>query len=233
MKKKNNKSKLLLIGWDAADWKIINPLLEQGLLPNLERMINEGVMGNLATLEPAYSPMLWTSIATGKRPYQHGVLGFTEVTPDGKSVQPVLSSSRKVRAIWDILSEKGYKTHVVGWWPSHPAEAMNGVSISNFYQKDVGAIDEPWPMPEGSVYPPSMKEHFASLRVHFQELTGQHILPFIPEAEKDSPILAMAMVLFSLSQVICAFLEPVSSTFCNNSNNCLLSYSLANSFSSV
>ena len=55
MKTKKNK-KLLLLGWDAADWKIINPLLDAGLLPNLEQMIQQGVIGNLATLDPPYSP---------------------------------------------------------------------------------------------------------------------------------------------------------------------------------
>ncbi len=64
--------KVLLIGWDAADWKVITPLLDAGKMPNLERLINEGVMGNLSTLYPSLSPTLWTSIATGKRPFNHG-----------------------------------------------------------------------------------------------------------------------------------------------------------------
>ena len=58
--------KVLLIGWDAADWKVIHPLLDAGYLPTLERLVNEGIIGNLATLDPPMSPMLWTSIATGQ-----------------------------------------------------------------------------------------------------------------------------------------------------------------------
>jgi len=50
--------KVLLIGWDAADWKVINPLVDQGLIPALDNLINHGVMGNLATLRPILSPML-------------------------------------------------------------------------------------------------------------------------------------------------------------------------------
>ena len=69
--------KVLLIGWDAADWKTITPLLDAGKMPNLQRLVNEGIMGNLATLYPSLSPTLWTSIATGKRPFRHGILGFT------------------------------------------------------------------------------------------------------------------------------------------------------------
>ena len=74
--------KLLLIGWDAADWQIIQPLLEQGLMPNLQRVINSGVRGDIATIKPILSPMLWNSIATGKRPDKHGILSFMEPDPD-------------------------------------------------------------------------------------------------------------------------------------------------------
>jgi predicted AlkP superfamily phosphohydrolase/phosphomutase len=43
------KQKVLLIGWDAADWNAINPLMDKGLMPALESLVNEGAMGNLAT----------------------------------------------------------------------------------------------------------------------------------------------------------------------------------------
>ena len=98
--------KVLLIGWDAADWQHINPLLEQGLLPGLESLINRGVMGNLATLHPVLSPMLWNSIATGKTADKHGVLGFTQPVPSGKGVRPFPSTSRKVKALWNICHQK-------------------------------------------------------------------------------------------------------------------------------
>jgi predicted AlkP superfamily phosphohydrolase/phosphomutase len=44
-----DRRKVLLIGWDAADWKHITPPLEQGLMPTLDEFINRGVIGNLAT----------------------------------------------------------------------------------------------------------------------------------------------------------------------------------------
>jgi predicted AlkP superfamily phosphohydrolase/phosphomutase len=90
-------------------------------MPNMARFIDEGVIGNLATLYPELSPMLWTSIATGKRPFKHGILGFTEPSPDGEGLRPITNISRKTKAIWNILSQSGKKCNVVSWWPSHPA----------------------------------------------------------------------------------------------------------------
>jgi len=196
----SKKRKILLIGWDAADWKIINPMIEAGEMPALEGLINEGVMGNLATLEPSFSPMLWTSIATGKRAHKHGVLGFIEPDSSGLKIRPVSVVSRKVKAIWNILMQEGMKVHNVGWWPSHPAEPLNGISVSNAYQKAQKPLGQAWRLSKGTVHPQKMSRHFARLRVHPGELTPAHILPFVPDAakvdqEKDKRLVSVAKIL--------------------------------------
>jgi predicted AlkP superfamily phosphohydrolase/phosphomutase/tetratricopeptide (TPR) repeat protein len=176
--------KLLLVGWDGADWSVINPLLDEGKMPNLAGMIEAGVMGDISTLYPALSPMIWTSIATGKRPYKHGIHGFTEPAPNGAGVQPVSNLSRKTRAVWNMLQLEGLKSNVVGWWPSHPAEPISGVMVSNHYQRASGPLDKPWPMRPGTVHPPRLVEPLANLRLHPMELTDEHVGPFVPEFGK-------------------------------------------------
>ncbi|MBA3647667.1 MAG: alkaline phosphatase family protein [Chitinophagales bacterium] len=192
--------KVLLVGWDAADWKVINPLMDNGIMPTLNQFVNDGVIGNLATLDPPLSPILWTSIATGKLADKHGILGFVE--PDSKKmeVRPSLSTSRKVKAIWNILSQEGFKSNVVGWWPSHPAEPINGVMVSNFYQKAVSVYHKPWPMAAGTVHPKDMEEVMREMRVHPAELTLSHMAPFFPnykdiDQEKDGRMAAGAKIL--------------------------------------
>jgi predicted AlkP superfamily phosphohydrolase/phosphomutase/tetratricopeptide (TPR) repeat protein len=202
--------KVLLIGWDAADWKIINPLLDQGLMPTLEDLVNHGVIGNLATLQPVLSPMLWNSIATGMRPDKHGIHGFAEPDPQSGGVRPVTSTSRKVKAIWNILTQRGYRTHVLGWFAGHPAEPINGISVSDLYPYATGPLEpaaqEPasqekaWPMPPGAVHPESLRETFAQLRMHPAEVTEAAILPIIPRAaeidqEKDKRLESFAKIL--------------------------------------
>src|SRR5215471_4301144 len=192
--------KLLLVGWDAADWQMISPLLDAGKMPALARLVERGVMGNIATLHPCLSPILWTSIATGKLADKHGILGFVE--PDSKKmeVRPSLSTSRKTKAIWNILTQQGLKTNVVGWWPSHPAEPINGVMVSNFYQKAVSSYHKPWPMASGTVFPKDMEEVMMEMRVHPAELTVSHMEPLFPnykkvDQEKDGRLAAGAKIL--------------------------------------
>ena len=85
------RKRLLVVGWDSADWKIIHPLVQQGTMPMMAKILQDGVHGNLTTLEPSLSPMLWTTIATGRHAAEHGVHGFTEVRD--KQVVPVSAAT--------------------------------------------------------------------------------------------------------------------------------------------
>ena len=178
------KNKVLLIGWDAADWKIIGPLLAKGQMPALKKMIDNGVYGNMSTMNPPYSPMLWSSVATGKTPDKHGVLGFIELMPDLKGVRPVTTNSRKSRALWNIFHNQGYKSNLVGWWPSFPAEPINGVVISDKFQKVNPDPSKQSPIEKGTIHPESIKDEYKELRMFPWEITKEHILPFIPNAAR-------------------------------------------------
>jgi len=176
------RNRLLLIGWDAADWNIIWPLIAQGKMPALEKLIKKGVYGNMSTMSPPYSPMLWTSVATGKTPDKHGILGFIEVTPDAKTVRPVTTTSRKTRALWNIFHNKGMKSNLVGWWPSFPAEPINGVIVSDRFQKTHKDPNKQTPMSEFAIHPWDQKDDFKDLRMFSFEITEAHLYPFVPRA---------------------------------------------------
>jgi len=154
-------------------------------MPALARLIEGGVRGNLATLQPVLSPMLWTSIATGKRADRHGIRGFTEPLADGSGIGPVRSTSRKCKAIWNIFTQSELKSNVVGWFATHPAEPINGVMLSDNYLRG--------PASPGTVYPPELAAEAADWFVPPASLAAEDILPFIPRlreidlAQDDRP----------------------------------------------
>lgn len=194
----DSKKKLLIIGWDAADWKVIHPLVDAGLMPTLAKFIEDGCIGNLATLRPCLSPMLWTSIATGKTADKHGVLGFVEPLADASGVRLVGSTTRNTKAFWNIASQAGLKTHVVGWYASHPAEPINGVCVSDQFLDPGFNVKNP--IADGAIHPPAMRDRFAPYRVDPRELGAADMLPFIPKlseidhARDDRPVkLAQAL----------------------------------------
>jgi predicted AlkP superfamily phosphohydrolase/phosphomutase/tetratricopeptide (TPR) repeat protein len=192
-------NKVLLIGWDAADWKLIDPLIERGEMPNLSLFLEQGVMGDITTLQPILSPMLWNSIATGKRADKHGILDFTEVSPNG-DVRPVTSTSRKVKALWNILNQSGLRSHVVGWFGGHPAEPINGASVSDTFPHATAAPGDPWPLMPGTIHPQRLTSELGSLRVRPDEITGETLQMFGPRAadvdqDKDRRLAIVAKLL--------------------------------------
>ena len=180
----SQQRKVLLIGWDAADWEHITPLLEEGLMPTLDSLINRGVMGNLATLQPILSPMLWNSVATGKLADKHGIHGFIEPDPLDGGARPYTSTSRKCKALWNILSQSGLSSNIIGWWASHPAEPIKGNVVTNAFGGVRFDPEKGWSIPKGTVHPAEKGAELARFKVFPNELTEAHILPFIPGAAK-------------------------------------------------
>ncbi len=147
----------------------------------LRRLIERGVCGNLRTLDPMLSPMLWMSIATGKRAYDHGVLGFTEVEPLSGRVQPVTAASRRCRAVWDILAAQGLKCHVLGWFASHGGQIPGGGMVSNAFTAPTAGPGQPWPpAPSGTIWPEQNADALNALRVSPEDLDGDTVGLFIP-----------------------------------------------------
>jgi tetratricopeptide (TPR) repeat protein len=173
--------RVLLIGWDGADWQTINPLLEEGSMPTLQGLLERGVSGRIATLYPIISPILWNSIATGKRADKHGIVGFIEPDPKGDGVRPVSSTSRKAKAIWNILSQSGLRSCVVGWYASHPAEPINGCVLTDRFQTVITLSGKEMALDPHTVHPSDLFEVAASLRVDPRSLTPKQLLPFFPE----------------------------------------------------
>ena len=182
--------KVLVIGWDAADWRVIRPLLSAGRMPHLAGLMARGVSGNMATLYPVLSPTLWTSIATGKRPPKHGVLGFSEPTHDGMAVRPCSVLSRTTKALWNILAQSGRRSIVVGWWPSYPAEPIPGAMVSNHFQKVPDDPESPLPpLAPGIVSPRHLAEEISDLRLKPAEIPLDVLRMFVPgcdDVDQDS-----------------------------------------------
>jgi predicted AlkP superfamily phosphohydrolase/phosphomutase len=146
---------LVVIGMDGGEWRVIRKLWDEGKLPNLRRIADRGVA---ATLRTAYnsSPVIWTTIATGVRPKEHGITDFVVPTPQGDV--PISSDVRKVPALWNMLSKVGRRVAVLGYWGSWPAEEVNGVIVT-----DRALLDLPRRVSPGS-YLPRFEQAIAEAR---------------------------------------------------------------------
>jgi hypothetical protein len=117
--------KILFLALDGLEWDVIDPLIEKGDLPNLKRLMDQGTYCNLTSVEPSRSPLIWTTIATGDTPEEHGVLDFIM---DGR---PVTSDLRRTKALWNILTDFERTVGMIGYYVTWPVEEVKGYMISD------------------------------------------------------------------------------------------------------
>jgi hypothetical protein len=120
---------VLVVGMDGLEWSVMDPLLRQGRLPAFAALIERGVAGSIRTTQPTFSPVLWTTMATGVGPLDHGIHNFFEASLKGQIVNPrnplpYSSNCRKVPALWNLAGEEGMDSLSVAWWVSWPAEEV-------------------------------------------------------------------------------------------------------------
>ncbi len=118
--------KFLILGLDGASWRILSPLMDTGLAPNFKALMEEGSHGKLISEEPTYSPVIWTTIATGKGPEEHGVTFYVAKN------QPITSDTVQLKRFWNIFSEYSSLTSlIVGWYLTWPVEKIHGGIVSD------------------------------------------------------------------------------------------------------
>jgi predicted AlkP superfamily phosphohydrolase/phosphomutase len=120
-----HERRVLVIGIDGLEWDVLAPLLAEGRCPNLRALAERGSFGRLETIRPTFSPVIWTTIATGRPMQDHGIRGF--VDEEGR---PYTSTQRAVPALWNVASERGVGVGVFGWWVTWPVEELRGVMVS-------------------------------------------------------------------------------------------------------
>jgi len=138
-----DRSSLLVVGLEGATLEAVLPLAEQGHLPFLSRMLQEGAHGRLASFPPNNETALWTTLASGKYPYHHRALGQRAYAADhlmpgarlrllplgvgfrfwgllgasgtgSENADDLPAGSESLR-LWEILPKMGLPAGVVGW----------------------------------------------------------------------------------------------------------------------
>jgi predicted AlkP superfamily phosphohydrolase/phosphomutase len=119
-------SRVILIAWDGADWRILDPLLEQGALPNLQALLDRGQREVLRSTVPTHSWSAWPSFLTGVDPDDHGVYDILETKPGTHRQYPVTFKSIKARTFLDDLTAAGKNQLLLDVPLTFPAPDING-----------------------------------------------------------------------------------------------------------
>ena len=122
--------KTLIIGIDGADFAVMEPWLRRGRLPNIARLIHDGVSAPLLSTWPHNTVPAWPAMVTGTSPGELGLFDFHR--PRGYAKRIVSSREIPCPTLWNILSKIGMKVVVVGVPMTYPPTPVNGALVAGF-----------------------------------------------------------------------------------------------------
>ena len=124
--------KLICIGLDGATFRVIKPLCDEGKLPTLGHLLENGVHGVLESTFPPVTGPAWSAMATGKNPGKTAI--FDSIIRKSKdSFETRMMNSfdiRRVRPYWDYLSSAGFRVGVINYPFLYPPYEINGIIVS-------------------------------------------------------------------------------------------------------
>jgi predicted AlkP superfamily phosphohydrolase/phosphomutase len=139
-------NKVLIIGLDGADWRILQPYLDDGLMPNLGRLLETGVSGPLRSTVPTNSSVAWCTFMTGRNPGKHGVYDFMQRAP-GDPTRMVGVNSRSLRSelFFDVLGRHSRQVGAINVPITYPPFPVNGFMLGGMFVQE----GKPYTFPEG------------------------------------------------------------------------------------
>jgi hypothetical protein len=172
----------VVIGVDALDWQVLDPVLESGRAPHFAELCARGASGiNLSFVPLEKSPLIWASMATGLEPEGHGVGGFVKQRGDDRYETLASAADWQAPAIWDIAGAAGLRSAVIGWWVTFPARDIDGVMVSDHVTFTTAGHRNP----EGMVRPAALTDELIALGVDWREVPLDLLRVVLPDAPDD------------------------------------------------
>jgi hypothetical protein len=197
--------RVLLLGLDGITWEILDPMMAEGRTPNLALLASRGRTFALETIRPTFSPVIWTSVATGKDRFQHGIHDVVQTVLFGRtrlhrslertafctktarvalralkgspwhSVAPYRSSEIRATTIFEAASEALLSSTQIEWYVTWPAKPLSGVSISDRFHLQ-DPQEEPMP---GAVNPMAIAPHLMRHVVTGDDIPLERVCEFV------------------------------------------------------
>ena len=143
-----------MVGLDGACWGLIDEWIEKGELPNIKKLRENGVWGDLKSSIPPITCPAWKCYSTGKNPGKLGVYWWNDIDIDKKEVRQASAKKFKSKEIWDYLNEQGMKTGIIGMPLTYPPKKVKGFMISG--GPDAGT--------KNYFYPLKIKKHLKDIQ---------------------------------------------------------------------
>lgn len=149
-------SRTLLIGLDGATFSVLDPLMEDGVMPFLRDLTASGARATLRSTVPALTPPAWTSLLTGRGPGQHGIFDFfRKEAPQSHHIRFLTSADIGCEAIWSMINRAGQRATLLNFPLTFPAPRLDGNLVPGGWM--------PWRQLRLGIHPPGLYDRMKQL----------------------------------------------------------------------
>jgi predicted AlkP superfamily phosphohydrolase/phosphomutase len=131
------KPRLLVLGIDAADPLLVERWTADGTMPNLARLMREGLSGRSGGLEGFCVGSTWPSFYTGVSPAGHGHHSLVQLRPGSYDYYEVTAGDvTKAPPFWEHLGEQGRRVAILDVPLTRLSPKINGVQTVEWGSHD-------------------------------------------------------------------------------------------------
>lgn len=95
--------RLIILEFDGMTEPLFSEARARGSLPAFELLLEKGSWGPLESCCELASPSIWTTVATGLAPEEHGITDFVTTDPETGEMHSTTSEDVLAPRLWDIL----------------------------------------------------------------------------------------------------------------------------------
>jgi len=133
----NSAGRVLMIALDAAEPSLVEKWMDEGLLPNLRRLRDQGSSGRLSTSADWLAGSPWPTFYTGTTPAEHGIYHILQWQPDRMTFGRPSPEWLPLRPFWRDLGQNGRRVIALDLPMTYPPEPISGVEISGWATHDL------------------------------------------------------------------------------------------------
>jgi hypothetical protein len=204
--------RVFVFGFDGATWDVLDPMIAAGELPHLAALAARGRTFAVETISPTFSPVIWTTVATGADRFVHGIHDVVQtVMPGGAHVPrsiprtafltkttgvvfraadrrrllgsaPYRSSDVRAASLFEAASEAGLSTSLIEWYVTWPAVPLSGVTVSDRFH----LRDAHGTLP-GLVHPAALESALTAHVVDAERIPLGDVLDLVDLSGLDEP----------------------------------------------
>jgi predicted AlkP superfamily phosphohydrolase/phosphomutase len=122
-------ARTIVVGLDGASWRLVEPWIEEGELPALERLRTSGSWATNKSCHPPVTFPNWKCYSSGKNPGKFGVYWFERIDLATPEIEVMDGDDFKTAELWDYFNDAGYSTGIVNMPTMYPPRKIDGPII--------------------------------------------------------------------------------------------------------